>query len=232
MYNYKLNKEISGFSLPQEMVISFSYTTPKLQADGAGFRALSWIARDWAVSGVLRYQSGQILQSADSANGFLANLQRGPSNNPAIWGGGYTFMNRVPGQPLFLVDPNSHFDPTTQLVLNPKAWVEPAYGTFGASAPYFNDFRWQRQPAESLALARTFRIKERSSFMVRAEFQNIFNRLFYSMPSDSGSTTITSPTGHANPGGTLSSGFGYVNWLQGGTGAQPRSGQLVARFTF
>ena len=29
MYNYKLNKEISGFSLPQEMVISFSYTTPK-----------------------------------------------------------------------------------------------------------------------------------------------------------------------------------------------------------
>jgi hypothetical protein len=235
VYNYKLNKEISGFSLPQEMVISFSYTTPKWESGSTAFKAASWAARDWVISGVLRYQSGQILQSADSANGLLANLQRGPSNNPAIWGGGYTFMNRVPGQPLFLVDPNSHFDPTTQLVLNPKAWVEPAYGAFGASAPYFNDFRWQRQPAESLALARTFRIKEKASFMIRAEFQNIFNRMFYSLPSDSGATTITTPTGHNNSlsgvSGLLSSGFGFVPWVQG-VGAQPRSGQLVARFTF
>ena len=231
VFNYGMNKEISGFSLPQELVISFSYITPKLQADSTGLKALSWVARDWTFSGVLRYQSGQILQSADSANGLLANLQRGPSNNPAIWGGGYTFLNRVPGQPLFLVNPNSNFDPTTQLVLNPKAWVEPPYGTFGESAAYFNDFRWQRQPAEGMALARTFRIKERMSLQVRAEFQNIFNRLFYSLPSDSGATTITSPTGHANPGATLSSGFGYVSWLQG-AGAQPRSGQLVARFTF
>ena len=231
VFNYGMNKEISGFSLPQELVISFSYITPKLQADSTGLKALSWVARDWTFSGVLRYQSGQILQSADSANGLLANLQRGPSNNPAIWGGGYTFLNRVPGQPLFLVNPNSNFDPTTQLILNPKAWVEPPYGTFGESAAYFNDFRWQRQPAEGMGLARTFRIKERMSLQVRAEFQNIFNRLFYSLPSDSGATTITSPTGHANPGATLSSGFGYVSWLQG-AGAQPRSGQLVARFTF
>ncbi|MBV9506865.1 MAG: carboxypeptidase regulatory-like domain-containing protein [Acidobacteriia bacterium] len=230
VFNYGLNKQISGFSLPQELVISFSYTTPKLNGEGA-FKALSWVARDWTLSSVLRYQSGQILQTPDSANSLLANLQRGPTNNPAIWGGGYTFLNRVPGQPLFLVNPNSNFDPTTQLVLNPKAWVEPPYGTFGASAAYFNDFRWQRQPAESMALARTFRIKERVSLQVRGEFQNIFNRLFYSLPSDSGATTITTPTGHANPGGTLSSGFGYVSWLQG-AGSQPRSGQIVARFTF
>jgi len=231
VFNRGLNKEISGFSLPHELVISFSYVTPKLKAETSGFKALSWAARDWTVSSVLRYQSGQILQSADSANGLLANLQRGPSNNPAIWGGGYTFMNRVPGQPLFLVDPNSKFDPTQQLVLNPKAWVEPPYGTFGTSAPYFNDFRWQRQPAESMALARTFRVKERVSLQIRGEFQNIFNRLFYSVPSASGATTITSPIGHANPGGTLSSGYGYVSWLQG-AGSQPRSGQLVARFQF
>lgn len=231
VYNYRQNKEISGFSLPQELVISFGYTTPKFEGNGNGFKALSWVARDWSISGVMRYQSGQILQTPDSANGLLANLQRGPSNNPAIWGGGYTFLDRVQGQPLFLVNPNSHFDPTTQLVLNPKAWVEPPYGTFGASAPYFNDFRWQRQPAESMALARTFRIKEKASFMIRGEFQNIFNRLFYSLPGDSGATTITTPTGHANAGGLLSSGYGFVPWVQG-AGAQPRSGQLVARIQF
>jgi hypothetical protein len=235
VFNKDLDKQISSFSLPQMMVISFGYTTPKVPGDGTGLKALSWAARDWTISGVLRYQSGPILQSPDSANGLLANLQRGPTNNPAIWGGGYTFLNRVNGQPLFLVDPNSKFDPTTALVLNPKAWVEPAYGTFGASAPYFQDFRWQRQPAESLALARTFRIKERASFQIRGEFQNIFNRLYYSLPTNSGATTITSPTGHANSlsgtPGLLSSGFGFVPWVQG-IGAQPRSGQLVARFQF
>ncbi len=216
MFNIPLDKQISGFSIPQELIISFNYTTPALHRDTTAFKALSWVARDWTLGGVLRYQSGQILQSPDSANNLLANLARGPSNNPAIWGGGYTFMNRVPGQPLFLVDPNSHFDPTTQLVLNPKAWVEPPYGTFGSSAAYFNDFRWQRQPAESLALGRVFSIKEKYKIQVRAEFQNIFNRLFYSMPSDgTGGVTITTPTGHANPGATLSSGFGYVGWLQG-----------------
>jgi len=233
VFNRDQNKQISGFSFPQMIVISFSYTTPKLQADGKGMKALSWVLRDWAYSGVLRYQSGQILQSPPSANNLLTYMQRGPTNNPAVWGGGNTFLNRVPGQPLFLVDPNSHFDPTTQLALNPNAWVEPPFGTFGTSAAYYNDFRWQRQPQESMGFGRIFSVgKEgRYKIQVRAEFYNIFNRLFYSLPADGGSTTISSVTAHGNPGGTLSAGFGYVNWLNG-AGATPRTGQLVARFEF
>jgi hypothetical protein len=121
--------------------------------------------------------------------------------------------------------------------------VESPYGTFGNSAAYFNDFRWQRLPSENMAFGRVFRIKERASFQIRAEFQNIFNRLFYSTPSDGAGfaapfVTITTPTAHANnygPNGAtkglLSSGFGYVNWVNGGS-ALPRSGQIVARFTF
>jgi hypothetical protein len=240
VFNKALDKQISGFSIPQELIIAFSYTTPKLRSDSSGFKVLSWLARDWTYSGVLRYQSGQILQSPFSAQNLLSNMARGPANNPALWGGGYTFMNRVPGQPLFLVNPNSNIDPTKQLVLNPAAWVEPAYGTFGASAPYFNDFRWQRQPAESMAFGRIFRIKERAQFQIRAEFQNIFNRLFYSAPADGAPfgfpfTSVTSPTLYANSfngvSGLLSSGYGYVNWV-GGAGALPRSGQIVGRFIF
>ena len=236
VFNKSLDKQISGFSQPQVLVIAYSYTTPKFQADSRGLKALSWLARDWTQSGVLRYSSGQLLQTPFSSNNLLANMARGPSNNPAVWGGGYTFMDRVPGQPLFLVNPNSKFDPTQQLVLNPNAWVEPPYGTFGTSAAYYNDFRWQRQPSESMAFGRIFRIKERAQFQIRAEFQNIFNRLFYQIPADGAGTFVTTPTAHANPGGTLSQGFGYVNWVNGGTvssgGAQPRSGQIVARFTF
>jgi hypothetical protein len=236
VFNKSLDKQISGFSIPQELIIAFNYITPRIHGDTTAFKALSWAARDWTVGGVLRYQSGALIQTPDSANNLLSNLQRGPANNPALWGGGYTFMDRVPGQPLFLVNPNSKFDPTSQLVLNPAAWTEPPFGTFGASAAYFNDFRWQRQPAESMAFGRTFSIKEKYKIMVRAEFQNIFNRLFYAMPSNGAAfgqapVFTTSPTLHANAGGLLSGGFGYVNWLNG-NGAQPRSGQIVARFTF
>lgn len=70
------------------------------------------------------------------------------------------------------MDPNSHFDPTTQLVLNPNAWTDAPLGQFGTSAAYYNNFRWQRQPAESMSFGRLFPFgKEgRYSIQVRAEF--------------------------------------------------------------
>jgi hypothetical protein len=243
VFNTSLDKQISAFSLPEVLVISFNYTTPKIEFSGAGkrMRALSWLLRDWTYSGVLRYQSGQLIETPPSANNLLATLARGPSNNPALWGGGNTFLDRVPGQPLFIqgIDPNCHcFDPTKQLVLNPNAWVEPPFGTFGTSAPCYNDYRWQRQPAESMAFGRVFRMREGMSLMVRAEFQNIFNRVFYSAPSVGGifATTTSTPTAYNNTfangqPGALSAGYGFVNTFNG-AGAQPRSGQIVARFTF
>jgi hypothetical protein len=241
VFNPSIDKQISGFDIPQEVIINFNYTTPKIAATSEGMKVASWMARDWSISGVLRYQSGVLLRTPASNNNLLTELGVGPANNPALWGGGTTFQNRVPGQPLFLVNPNSHFDPTTQLVLNPAAWTDAPAGQFGYSAPYFNDFRWQRQPAESLGVGRIFRIKEGMSLQIRAEFQNIFNRLFYALPANGvgifglPSTTPETAPQHGNSlgsqAGLLSAGYGYVNWVNGGS-AQPRSGQLIARFTF
>jgi hypothetical protein len=84
------------------------------------------------------------------------------------------------------------------------------------------------------------------TLQIRAEFQNIFNRLFYAVPADQvgifGQPTVNPATAaaHGNSlgatSGLLSGGYGFVNWVNGGQGtegaAQPRSGQLVARFTF
>jgi hypothetical protein len=252
VFNPALNKQISGFDIPQELIIAFTYTTPKLTGNGRAMGALSWFARDWSISGLLRYQSGTLLRTPASNNNLLTDLGIGPANNPALWGGGTTFYNRVPGQPLFLVNPNGHIDPTTQLALNPAAWTDAPLGTFGTSAAYYNDFRWQRQPAESLGFGRVFRIKESFSLQIRAEFQNIFNRQFYAEPADAvgifgaPSTNPATPAAHGNaygnpgqPGytpGLLSGGYGYVSWVNGGAGtpgaAQPRSGQIIARFTF
>ncbi|MBV9508101.1 MAG: hypothetical protein JO323_24170 [Acidobacteriia bacterium] len=201
--------------------------------------------RDWTYSGVLRYQSGNLIQTPPSANNLLQNLDRGPDNNPAVWGGGTTFLNRVPGQPLFVsgVDPNCHcFDPTKQLVLNPNAWVGPPFGTFGASAPYYNNYRWQRQPMESMGFGRIFQIKEGVRLQLRAEFQNFFNRVLYNAPSVgcgafSGCVTTSTPTAFMNnfangQSGALSGGYGFVNTNNGALAVPPRSGQIIARFTF
>ena len=84
---------------------------------------------------------------------------------PAIWGGGHTFYNVVPGQSVFLVDPNQKgFDPTKQLALNPGAWVDAAPGQFGTSAAYYSSNRWQRQPAESMSFARNFHMGREGRF--------------------------------------------------------------------
>ncbi len=47
-------------------------------------------------------------------------------------------------------------------------------------APFYNNFRWQRFPAESVSFARNFKFDKegRYNLQVRMEFQNIFNRTF------------------------------------------------------
>jgi len=131
---------------------------------------------------------------------------------------GTTFENYVPGQPFFPVNPNSHFDPSAALVLNPNAWTDAPPGTFGVSAPYYINNRWQRQPGESLSVGRIFRVKEKYQLQIRAEFQNVFNRVFYSPPADNGFTGTHMAPAYANPfpvvgstAGELSGGYGFVN---------------------
>jgi len=137
-----------------------------------------------------------------------------------------TRQNRVPGQPLFLKDPNCDcIDPTRDLVLNPNAWTDAPLGQFGFSPGFYDDYRWHRDVSENLSLGRRFPIKEKMAFEIRAEFFNIFNRLYLPSPS-SGNPTATT---NRNRAGELTGGFGFVNWL--GAGGQ-RNGQIVARFQF
>jgi hypothetical protein len=244
VFDYKQNKQISPFSRPLMLVIAFNYTTPGFDfGDGAAAKIMSAVARDWTIGTVLRYQSGEVLRVPASNNNLLRQLGRGPENNPALWGGGTTLYNRIPGQPLLLKDPNCHcIDPTRDLVLNPNAWVDAPPGQFGVTAPYLNDYRWQRQPAESMSFGRSFFVnRERNAkFEVRAEFYNVFNRLFLSSPepvklSGGGAGILVG----ANPAAAttrdnqsrLTGGYGYVNWVNG-AGSQPRAGQVVARLTF
>jgi hypothetical protein len=81
-----------------------------------------------------------------------------------------------------------------------------------------------------MSLGRNFRVKERYNLQIRAEFQNIFNRTFLSAPSVANpNLPIVTTTSAGNI--LNNSGFGSIATLNG-AGTQPRSGQIIARFTF
>jgi hypothetical protein len=148
-------------------------------------------------------------------------------------------MSRVPGQPLFLKNLNSHsIDPNADFVLNPAAWTNPAAGQFGTAAAYYNDYRYQRHPLEQISIGRVFRLRESVTVELRGEFYNIFNRANMADPV---STNATAPQ-QRNAQGVPISGFGYINSQSLGNGStlnnntglggNPRQGQLLLRFRF
>jgi Carboxypeptidase regulatory-like domain/TonB dependent receptor-like, beta-barrel len=227
VFNRQNAKYISAYNQPLLFLTDISYTTPKIQ----GNNILSWLVRDWTFGAFLAYRSGLplVVPSAQSSPG-LANLV-----------GQTTFANRVPGEPLFTEDLNCHcFDPRNTFVLNPKAWADPPAGTFGTAAAYYGDYREQRRPQEQMNFGRTFRIKEKVTFNIRAEFSNIFNRAFIPNPGTGptvvgGTPTILNLTNATtsvqvrNPNGTTASGFGALLNL---APIAPRQGNIVARITF
>ena len=222
VYNLPVQKAISASSLPLVAVIAFNYEIPKAPIQNA---VVSAITRGWTLGGSLRYQSGLPIESPFATNNLGALLPRQAANE--------TFANPT-GQPFFTEAPNCHcFDPNKTFVLNPAAWTQPAAGQWGDAAPYYNNYRWQRQPAENMSLGRMFRIKERFTFQFRAEFFNIFNRNFLTSPTATNSTA----TQVVNSAGQTVSGFGWINTSvtniqTGGAIPTTRNGQLVARLTW
>jgi hypothetical protein len=92
-------------------------------------------------------------------------------------------------------------------------------------------------------LSRTFRIRERVSLQLRAEFVNIFNRTQIGNPS----TTAPQTAPSQNKAGQYTGGFGVINLVVSGPNVAPsytqnalvgqlyqlpRTGTLIARFTF
>jgi hypothetical protein len=211
IFNRGQNKYISADSQPLQLVFGFNYQMPAF-ASNRWVRALQ---RDWTLGGVFRYASGLPILAPAAQNSLSTLLFRG------------TYANRVPGQPLFIKDPNCHcIDPNRDFILNAAAWSDPAPGQFGASAAYYNDYRYARRPAESASLGRLFRIREAMSLEIRAEFFNVFNRTEFNNPDSTNALAAQV----RNAAGVPTAGFGRVN--PGSLFSTPRSGQLVARFQF
>jgi hypothetical protein len=223
IYNRSTFKSLSPNDIPNILSFSIDYTVPAF-----GFLGRNKLARTvlagWTIGNISQYASGPLLGAPTSNNSIGTYLP-----------GQATRQFRVPGQALYLKNLNCGcIDPTQETVLNPAAWTDQAAGVFGTGTVYYNDFRGQRRPVESMSLGKKFPLRERLSLSIRAEFFNPFNRM--EAVSDPSTGSPSNPPTRSN--GVLTGGFGYMNYTAissnavGGTLPAPRTGQIVARFEF
>ena len=216
-YNRTIQKGLDSNDYPHIFVRAITYTTPKATEN----KLVRAVTGGWTWGSALRYASGSLIAA--------------PQSQLSKWST-YTFESgtpqiRIPGVPLFLIDPNCRcIDPNnmSQRVLNPAAWQDVPAGTISPGSGYYNDYRGPHQVNENMNFGRTFRIKERISLNVRAEFFNVFNRVTLGTPSSGNPTQTTSVN---NATGAIS-GFGYYNVGNTSSLGTPRNGQLVARIRF
>jgi hypothetical protein len=231
IFNRALGKNLSGSDLPHQFRLSAQYITPRPTVGFLSNPVVSYLLRDWTMGWYLQYQSAPVLPRPASlgTNSIARWLNRGPG--PA---------QRVEGQPLFTtnwvdlkgrqrtdeLDINCHcFDPRTTPVLNPAAWANIPDPQWGAQQTTIREYRGFRYPTENFNFGRTFRVKERITLNVRAEFTNIFNRVRLPQPNAGGSPLAPIQ----RSGGIITGGFGSVvpNNVQ-----NYRLGTIVARLQF
>jgi hypothetical protein len=215
--NRELQKGLDANSYPHIWVTALTYRTPKFTSN----RFIRAVLGDWTWAAALRYSSGSLIRAPQSRTSRYDT---------------YTFaagtpMMRVPGEPLYLLNPNCDcFDPNdvSKQILNPAAWLDVAPGTISPGSNYYNDYRGPHQVSENMNFGRTFQFREKMALNIRAEFFNVFNRVNLGTPSSSNptqTTTVNNATGAIN-------GFGYYSIGRTSNLGGQRVGLLVARFTF
>src|SRR5205085_1864409 len=104
-------------------VTGFNYQVPGFSSN----KVVKAVASGWTVGGILRYSSGFPIRVPSAQSTINSLVFRGGTN-----------ANRVPGQPLFLKDPDCRcFDHNKEFILNPAAWSNPAPGEWGTAATYY-----------------------------------------------------------------------------------------------
>jgi len=242
-FNRDLGKNLSLYDVPHQFRLSAQYEVPRFQSGIFRNKVLSYIVSGWGTGWYLNYQSAALvgLPTSSGSSPISNFLGYGPGPAQLIPGMSPWSVDWTDNSGTHHTDPlniNCHcFDVTKTQVLNPKAWTNVPDGQFAANQASIRSFRGMRYPAENANFSRTFRIKERYSLQIRAEFTNIFNRVQYAFPLFATSainlgnfaTAPTTFTSGPNKG-LYSGGFGTIV-PEAGTVGQ-RAGTFVARFSF
>ncbi|HXM19827.1 MAG TPA: carboxypeptidase regulatory-like domain-containing protein [Terriglobales bacterium] len=196
------------------------------------WNALGRFGSGWQLNTIISVQSGRpipIANSTDTSGRFYFNQR----------------PNLVPGVNPIL----SHWTPSTGY-LNPLAFVQPAFGTFGdldrdsIYGPGFSN--------ADFSITKNTRLTERLNVQLRAEFFNIFNHPNFALPAhtiipgyvDNGSPgspqVVPNAAAHVNgditqpllPMGLITQTPDVAQTNPGLGGGGPRVVQLAAKFTF
>jgi len=223
IYDRKSFKGLSPNHLPHVTSLSVNYTVPAYGIARQNKVAKALLS-GWKLGTISTWQSGTLLNTPGSNNsigGFVST--------------GYTRQNRIAGVPLYLKNINCGcINPSQETVLNPAAWQDQTPGVPGSNIAYFNDFRGQRRPIISGGLGKEFRIQEKVTMSLRAEFFNLLNQNLSISDPSTGSPAL--PPTRSN--GVLTGGFGFLNYNNIASNSvnsslpTPRTGQLVLRFEF
>ncbi len=245
VFNRGLSKNLSSNDIPHTLRLTAQYQVPQLSKSGLAIlsnRVVSYALSDWGLGVYMQYQSAGVL-GRPTSNGTVPIslfLGRGPGGAQLKKDADGSYMNpwsvnwvdydgKVHTDP---IDINCHcFDPTKNQVLNPAAWENIPNGQWGADQSTLRFFRGTRLPTENANFSRNFRLTEKVSLNVRAEFNNVFNRTRLPNPSIAGNfaQAATKFTSGASTG-LYSGGFGTYSVLSGLSGQ--RTGTFVARLTF
>jgi hypothetical protein len=235
-FNRSLGKDLSALDLPHQFRLSATYTVPQQKSGLFGKNKLvSYVVSGWQVGAFLQYQSAPILgqPASPTANPISQWLGYGPGPAQVVPGvsllsTNWTDLNGVTHTTP--IDLNCHcYDPRTTVVLNPAAWSAIPDGQFAANQSSLRYFRGIRQPNEDMNFGRNFRVMEKATLQIRAEWTNIFNRLLLPQPTSGLASYVTAPT---KVNGLYTGGFGTIVPTAGNGITSMRSGQVIARITF
>jgi hypothetical protein len=238
-FNRDLAKNLSPNDIPHQLQLAADYRLPRFRNGVFGNKFVSAIISEWGMGWYLQYQSAPVLGRPASVGTVPLNFYLGYGPGPAQlkrdangkpmnpWSVNWTDLSGT--KRTDPIDINCHcFDPRTNLVLNKDAWESVPDGQWANDMSDLRYYRGIRQPNENFNLSRTFRIKERMVFTLRAEWQNIFNRLRLPQPTTTGFTSNPSQTAN----GLYTGGFGTLTPTAGNGVSGMRSGTLIGRLTF
>lgn len=203
-FNNRDNRAVSGFDVPHRFVFTHNYEFSKFSNSNAFVKQ---VLGGWAVNGIFQLQSGSPINILSGARVGFAYP------DPLLLGGTGAVRPNLVGSTL-----NLKFEPTrgggaapADQKIAASGLAQPFIGNFGTLGR--NVIRMNGLTHYDMTLQKNFPIRERMTFQVQSQFNNLFNNTQFQGP---GASLAAAPT------------FGYYQ----DTSTNARTITLVARLIF
>jgi hypothetical protein len=173
-YNILADRAVTSYDITHRFVVGYIYELPfgRGRRFGANAqRAVNWALGGWQINGITTLQSGTPLAISASNTSGLGNPTERANNN----GHSATLSGDVHGRL------NRYFDTSV--------FSQPAPFTLGSVAGYLGDLRSPYTNNTDLSVFKEFFPREYMRVQFRAEFLNSFNRVQFSAPNTSVTST-------------------------------------------